>query len=195
MKMRRSPWVVTRDGARISHADRLWSWLNRARWALTAHGRSNVLMACVVLFGTLAAVAFAASQRSPADPHLVIRAGAPTAQAESFDGSRVVIIDGDTFALGMERFRILNIDTPETHSPRCEKELARGLKAKERLAELLRAGRIEVERDGQDRYGRTLARVSAGGRDVGDVLIREGLAQPWREGSAAREERVRAWCG
>jgi endonuclease YncB( thermonuclease family) len=188
MKKRRSPWVVTRDGARISHADRLRSWLNRARWALTAHGRSNVLMACVVLFGTLAAVAFPGSQRSPADPHLtVIRAGAPTAQAESFDGSRVVIIDGDTFALGMERFRILNIDTPETHSPRCEKELARGLKAKERLAELLRAGRIEVERDGQDRYGRTLARVFAGRRDVGEVLIRK--ASPYLGGRGQRRAR------
>jgi micrococcal nuclease len=71
-----------------------------------------------------------------------------------------------------------NIDSPETHGPRCEKELVRGLKAKERLTELLRGGRIEVEREGRDRYGRTLARVSAGGRDVGDVLIREGLALP-----------------
>jgi endonuclease YncB( thermonuclease family) len=40
------------------------------------------------------------------------------------------------------------IDSPETHDPRCEKEQVRGLKAKERLTELLRAGRIEVEREG-----------------------------------------------
>ncbi|EIM26625.1 hypothetical protein MicloDRAFT_00031740 [Microvirga lotononidis] len=33
--------------------------------------------------------------------------------AETIDGRRVVIIDGDTIALGRERVRLLNVDTPE----------------------------------------------------------------------------------
>ncbi|MBQ0820709.1 thermonuclease family protein [Microvirga sp. HBU67558] len=115
--------------------------------------------------------------------------------AETIDGRRVVIIDGDTIAIGSERVRILNVDTPETFRPRCEAELVAGLKAKERLAELLRAGPVGIERHGQDRYRRTLARLSAGGRDVGSVLVAEGLALPWRDGRAAWEQRWHHWCG
>jgi hypothetical protein len=54
--------------------------------------------------------------------------------AETFDGRRAVIIDGDTIALGTERIRLLNIDAPESFRSRCERELVMGLKAKERLA-------------------------------------------------------------
>jgi endonuclease YncB( thermonuclease family) len=93
---------------------------------------------------------------------------------------------GDTFAIGEERIRILNIDTPETRGSHCENELVQGLRAKERLASLLRPVRIDVARDGRDRYGRTLARVSAQGRDVGEVLIREGLALQWQDGPRAK---------
>jgi micrococcal nuclease len=91
--------------------------------------------------------------------------------------------------------RILNIDAPETRGSRCERELVLGLKAKERLAGLLRAGSADLARDGEDRYRRTLARVSVGGQDVGQVLVREGLALPWQDGPEARETRVRHWCG
>lgn len=123
------------------------------------------------------------------------------AKAEAVDGNRIVIIDGDTVGLpGGERVRILNIDAPETRGARCEAELVAGLKAKERLAELLRGRPIEVTRceaSGRcaDRYGRTLARLSAGGRDLGEVLVAEGRALPWATGPAARQSRVAYWCG
>jgi endonuclease YncB( thermonuclease family) len=60
---------------------------------------------------------------------------------ETVDGASIIIIDGDTVGLpSRERIRILEIDTPETFDSRCENELILGLKAKERLAELLRSG-------------------------------------------------------
>ena len=93
----------------------------------------------------------------------------------------------------LERVRILNIDAPETRGSCCERELVLGLKAKERLAGLLRAGSVDIVRDGEDRDSRTLARVSVSGIDVGSVLIGEGLALPWRDGPEARE--VQYWCG
>jgi micrococcal nuclease len=120
---------------------------------------------------------------------------ADAAHAESYDGSRIIIVDGDTFGFGSERFRILNIDTPETFRPRCERELVLGLKAKERVAGLLRSGRVTIQREGQDRYGRALVRVFVRGRDVGETLVREGFALPWKEGAAARDERLKVWCG
>lgn len=121
--------------------------------------------------------------------------GPSPAVAETFDGGRAVIIDGDTIALGSERVRVLNIDAPETRGSRCERELVVGLKAKERLAALLQVGSVEVDRNGRDRYGRTLGRLSAGGRDVETVLVREGLALPWQSGPEAKAARLRHWCG
>jgi micrococcal nuclease len=120
---------------------------------------------------------------------------APPASAETFDGRRAVIIDGDTIALGTERVRLLNIDTPESFQSRCERELVMGLKAKERLAALARSGPLEVERHGQDRYRRTLGRVYVGGRDLGQVLVQEGLALPWRDEPEARADQLQHWCG
>ena len=84
-------------------------------------------------------------------------------------------IDGDTLAAGEEIIRILNIDAPETRDAKCD--------AERRLQELLDAGDVIVTRgDGNrmtDKYGRTLARVSAQGRDVGERLVDEELARPW----------------
>jgi micrococcal nuclease len=125
----------------------------------------------------------------------VLLALALSASGETFDGRRAIIIDGDTLALGNERIRLLNIDAPESFRSRCERELVMGLKAKERLAVLVRSGRLEVERHGQDRYRRTLARIYVGGRDLGQVLIQEGLALPWRDGPEARADRLQHWCG
>ena len=45
---------------------------------------------------------------------LVLFLAAFPAAAETVDGRRAVIIDGDTVAFGSERVRILNIDAPET---------------------------------------------------------------------------------
>jgi micrococcal nuclease len=119
--------------------------------------------------------------------------------AQPLDGRHAVIIDGDTVSIERERIRILNIDAPETRGARCEAELVAGLKAKERLAQLLRAGPVTLRRcDGSrclDPYGRVLARIEAGGRDIGEVLVREGLALPWASGPAARQARAVYWCG
>jgi endonuclease YncB( thermonuclease family) len=103
-------------------------------------------------------------------------------------------VDGDTIGFGSERIRILNIDAPESYQPNCEKELVAGLKAKERLAQLVRAGMVSVQREGKDRYGRTLARLSVDGRDIGETLIREGFALPWQEGASAKQARTARWC-
>lgn len=37
-----------------------------------------------------------------------------------------------------------------------------------------------IEREGTDSYGRTLARITVGGMDVGEWLVAKGLARPWR---------------
>lgn len=93
----------------------------------------------------------------------------------------IQVFDGDTFNLNGERIRISNIDTPELFSPKCpaEKRLARI--ARTRLMGLLADGQnVSLEREPKpDRYGRTLAKVSVNGKDIGQTLISEGLAAEW----------------
>lgn len=116
------------------------------------------------------------------------------AHAETIDGSRMVIIDGDTVALpGGERIRLLDIDAPESFRSACEAELVAGLKAKERLAGLLRGQDVTIERGGRDVYRRTLARFFTEDGDVGEILLREGLALRYVPGRKA--ERTAHWCG
>lgn len=95
-------------------------------------------------------------------------------------------LDGDTFDLGSERVRIANIDAPEITGAKCDAERRLGLVAKRRLQELLSAPGVEMERGDpksgrmKDRYGRTLATVYMDGLDIGQILIDENLARPWR---------------
>lgn len=94
----------------------------------------------------------------------------------------VRVVDGDTFWVGRDKIRIADIDTPETHPPRCAEEAALGERATIRLAALLGEGPFELEpiagRD-LDRYGRKLRIVTRNGRSLGDMLVAEGLARTW----------------
>ena len=97
------------------------------------------------------------------------------------------VVDGDTIWMHGEKIRLPDIDTPETHPPRCAREAELGAAATNRLHALLNGGAVSVSRDGTDRYGRTLARVYVNGAPVGDRLIAEGLARPYGNGR-------RPWC-
>ena len=132
---------------------------------------------------------------------LLIALAAPAA-AETIDGARIYIIDGDTVRLpGGEIVRLYAIDAPETGRARCEAEIAAGLRAKARLHALLTGQSVEIVRGEpgtgrqRDRYGRTLGALVTPSGDVAQVLIAEGHAAPWRAGPAAAQERAATWCG
>lgn len=93
----------------------------------------------------------------------------------------ITVIDGDTFDCGEERIRIANIDAPETKRAKCEAELMLGSAATRRLSEMLAEGIVVIEREKRpDRYGRTLAIIRTAKGDVGQRLIEERYARPWR---------------
>lgn len=79
--------------------------------------------------------------------------------------------DGDTFYVGPETIRLRGIDTPELGQP-----LAAA--ATRRLIALLHAGPVMIVPRAEDVYGRTVANVYVGGRDVAQVLRAEGYAKP-----------------
>jgi micrococcal nuclease len=91
------------------------------------------------------------------------------------------VIDGDTFKVGDETVRIENIDAPESGDrAKCWAEAALARQSKDALSGLLNWGdEIEIARSERDRYGRTLARVSRNGEDLGEELVDRGLAARW----------------
>jgi endonuclease YncB( thermonuclease family) len=104
-------------------------------------------------------------------------------------------LDGDTFVMDGETFRIAGIDAPDSRNPRCENELALGRKAKARLGQLLELGSIRVVRQRHDHDGRTIAHTTAEGIDVAAVMLAERFALDDKQGREAELARVRSWCG
>ena len=84
--------------------------------------------------------------------------------------------DGDTFKA---TFRIANIDTPEIKGS-CDAERKLAARAKVFTANWLAKGLVTIKQTGVDRYGRALALVSRDSEDLGEALIRAGLARPWK---------------
>lgn len=108
----------------------------------------------------------------------------------SCEPAEIRVWDGDSIRLGLaseaEAVRIFNIDAPEI-AGQCAYETNLAQQSKNRLAELLAGRRVVIDRQGTDRYGRTLAAVTVNGVDAGDALVSEELARTW---SGHRE----AWC-
>ncbi|HYC98501.1 thermonuclease family protein [Brevundimonas sp.] len=107
--------------------------------------------------------------------------------------SIVRVIDGDTFVLDGETIRIANLDAPESgNGAECPAEAMLAVEATSALEEIARLWAVKaptVERQGRDRYGRTLARVSDPIHgDTGEAMIDKGWAVEW---TGARFN----WCG
>ncbi|MFC4595509.1 thermonuclease family protein [Sphingobium tyrosinilyticum] len=98
----------------------------------------------------------------------------------------VTVVDGDTLRIGGERVRLLGIDAPEIHGCRPGRACVPGDgQASKRSLQAMMGEKISVQRVGQDRYGRTLAQVYIGGRNVACEQIRRGHAQyvaKWDDG-------------
>ena len=124
----------------------------------------------------------------------------PTGTGASFDTDFSIctqsphdncVVDGDTFYFQHQSIRIEDIDTPETHEPKCIQEASLGAQATRRLLNLLNEGPFELvqaaDRD-EDKYGRKLRTVMRDGRSLGQILVAEGLARTWTG-------RRLPWCG
>jgi endonuclease YncB( thermonuclease family) len=139
-----------------------------------------------LVFGLVLAIGLATM------PSLPIARGEPAREAKS-ESARAPgqaapsfrVIDGDTLEdmAADVTYRIVNIDTPETGPrARCPAERALGDRATQQARGLIAAaGNVELRPTGRiDRYGRTIAFVLIDGRDLGETLIANGLARPWR---------------
>lgn len=134
----------------------------------------------------------------------------PSAQPGVFalTKSEFSVTDGDTIHLHSETrgMRLVGFNAPETFHPNCSKGLELGLKATQRLKELIDAAdTVTVRRvacscrpgtEGTSRcnYGRSCGYLFADGKDVGPILISEGLAAPYSCGLTGCPPPPRPWC-
>jgi micrococcal nuclease len=89
----------------------------------------------------------------------------------------VKVHDGDTIRASI---RVENVDTPEIDG-KCARERDLAQRAKRFTTDWMarHAGRVTIRASKVDRYGRVVALVSAGGEDLGEMLIAAGLARRW----------------
>lgn len=88
------------------------------------------------------------------------------------------VVDGDSLVIGGERIRLFGIDAPELDR-RCDpsgRNWACGEWAKATLTKIIAHGILACEALDQDRYGRTVARCRASGRDVAAAMVKAGAA-------------------
>jgi micrococcal nuclease len=104
----------------------------------------------------------------------------------------VHVIDGDTVRQHGVSIRLQGFNTPELHA-QCADEERLARRAKARLEALVREGATLTINHGRCGYGRRCGSMLLHGRDVGDILIAEGLAEPY-VCVDNRCPRRRSWC-
>src|SRR5713226_8157803 len=99
------------------------------------------------------------------------------------------IIDGDTLEIHGTRIRLWGIDAPE-NSQLCRGEDSLqyrcGAKAANDLGAFIARRPISCIPISLDQYGRTVATCSVAGVDLGEWLVRNGLARDWPQYSKGK---------
>jgi endonuclease YncB( thermonuclease family) len=129
------------------------------------------------------------------------------ASAEPIDPTDIWVIDGDTVYIHHRQpnVRLVGFNAPETRNASCSVEAELGARATQRLRELVKAGNLDFEYircscpEGTQgtfacNWKRDCGTLRSNGRDVGMILIAEGLAVPFVCSTTNCPKTPRPWC-
>jgi len=109
--------------------------------------------------------------------------------------------DGDSGRLGSLKFRLANIDAPETGSmkqrggAKCELERELGFEAKAYIVGFTKDKTIRIVRDyGKDRYGRLVVDLEADGLSVAKAGVTAGHLRDWPHIKGRAQSPKPNWC-
>lgn len=127
--------------------------------------------------------------------------------AEPISADQVRVLDGDTVRLHNKRpdVRLVGFNAPETRRALCDAERELGSRATRRVRDLVRDQPLEFERVacscpvGKEgtrfcNWGRSCGTLKAGGKDIGEILIAEGLAVLFKCGATSCLKTPSPWC-
>lgn len=126
----------------------------------------------------LVMLAAAAACRAPETSPLSGAQAAPVQSDTRIVGRVVGVTDGDTITVlfdgsRQEQVRLAQIDAPESGQPW-------GARAKQALSDRVFGQDVGIERTDTDRYGRTVAQVHIGERDINREMVAIGAAWAFR---------------
>ncbi|WP_342585732.1 thermonuclease family protein [Rhizobium acidisoli] len=176
--------------------------------SVSGAGRDSLLIVigCILVVGLIASFfgGNVGNIQTPSEPSTVTNVPSPTSKGRA----NFTITDGDTIRLNNgTRVRLVGFNTPEKFEPMCSNEAKLGNRASERLRELvghaastnvsLVACSCKPGTQGTKKcnYGRSCGKLEVDGRDVGQILISEGLAVPFVCGATGCPPTPRPWCG
>ena len=109
--------------------------------------------------------------------------------------------DADSGRLGKLKFRLANVDAPETGSmkqrggAKCEFERELGYEAKAYIVGLTKDKTLRIVREyGEDRYGRLVVDLEADGADVGTAGVKFGHLRDWLHIKGRAQSPKPDWC-
>jgi len=127
--------------------------------------------------------------------------------AEPINPADIWVLDADTIQVYHQHpnVRLVGFNAPETRNASCPAEAELGARATRRLRELVRAGGLDFEyvrcsypegTQGTSAYNwkRDCGMLRSNGKDVGSILIAEGLAVPFVCGATHCPATPRPWC-
>lgn len=110
--------------------------------------------------------------------YLVFAMGCSSVAQAGVIRGNAIAIDGDTLAMTGARIRLYAIDAPEK-AQTCQRDgqdWACGMEATATLARLIEGREVACQQVTWDRYGRMVATCTVGNLDLGEVMVRAGMA-------------------
>lgn len=138
-----------------------------------------------------------------------LNAGAPlpdTVKRVFQPAAAISVVDGDTIRIDGKLTRLVGFNAPETWKPACPAEQRLGEAATARLRDLVAGGSVSfasvacacpagTEGTAACNYGRACGSLRVDDRDVGEILISEGLAVRFTCTGTHCPATPRPWCG